>query len=123
MNRNEMIEGIMRHAGISKANVSRFYDGLVTLARNELMRGKLFVLPGLGALRVRRRKAYVARNPQTGGPVQVPAKKVVRFRAYAPLDEFLNGPAKGTAPAEPPEPSGQLPMGEAGDEGPPQESQ
>jgi len=28
MNRNEMFEGIMRHAGISKANVSRFYDGL-----------------------------------------------------------------------------------------------
>ena len=109
MDRNQMIEGIMRHAGISKANVSRFYDGLAALARSELVRNKQFVLPGLGALRVRQRSARMARNPRTGVPVHVPAKKVVRFRAYAPLAEALNGPARKGASA-PPEPSGRLPM-------------
>ena len=85
MDRNEMVEGIMRYAGISKANVGRFYDGLAELIRRELVRNKQFVLPGLGVLRVRQRKARTARNPQTGAPVRVPAKKVVRFRAYSPL--------------------------------------
>ncbi|GAG49121.1 unnamed protein product, partial [marine sediment metagenome] len=110
MDRNEMVEGIMRHAGISKANVGRFYDGLVELIRRELVRNKQFVLPGLGVLRVRQLKARMARNPGTGAPVKVPAKKAVRFKAYAPLDELLNGPRKEAAPAEPPEPSGTLPM-------------
>ncbi len=112
MNRNEMIEGIMRQAGISKANVARFYDGLMTLAGRELIKHNRFVLPGLGVLRVRRRAARMARNPRTGEPVHVPAKKVVRFKAYSALDELLNGPRKKSTPADPPEPTGQLPMGE-----------
>jgi DNA-binding protein HU-beta len=90
MNRDQMVEGIMRSAGISKANVNRFYDGLVELARKQLLANKEFVLPGLGVLRVRARAARVARNPRTGEPVHVPRKKVVRFRAYKDLRELLN---------------------------------
>ena len=90
MNRDQMVEGIMRSAGISKANVNRFYDGLVELARKQLLNNKEFVLPGLGVLRVRTRAARVARNPRTGEPVNVPRKKVVRFRAYKDLRDLLN---------------------------------
>ena len=109
MNRDEMVEGIMRHAGISKANVRRFYDGLTELARRELVRHKQFVLPGLGVLRVRQRSARMARNPQTGEPVHVPAKKAVRFKAYAPLEELLNGPRKKATPVIV-EPTAELPL-------------
>jgi len=69
MNRNEMFEGIMRHAGISKANVARFYDGLAALAKRELLRNKEFVLPGMGVLRVRQRRARTARNPRHRRPL------------------------------------------------------
>ena len=110
MDRNQMIEGIMRHAGISNANVSRFYDGLAALAKAELLRNKQFVLPGLGVLRVRQLKARMARNPRTGAPVRVPAKKAVRFRAYSPLNEALNGPGRRASKELPTEPSGRLPM-------------
>jgi DNA-binding protein HU-beta len=116
MDRNEMIEGIMRHAGISKANVHRFYDGLTELIRRELVRNKQFVLPGLGVLRVRQRRARDARNPRTGETVHVPARKVVRFRGYSALDELLNGPRKKAAPTAPPEPTASLPMEPAPEE-------
>ena len=99
MNRKEMFDGILRHAELNRANVGRFYDGLVELARRELARNKEFVLPGLGALRVRNRKARIGRNPQTGEAIQIPAKKVVRFRAYSSLGELLNGPPKASRPA------------------------
>ena len=36
MNKDEMIDGIMRASGISKANINRFYDGLVELAKKKL---------------------------------------------------------------------------------------
>jgi DNA-binding protein HU-beta len=97
MNRDEMIEGIMRHAGLSKANVARFYHGLVDLVGRELVRNKEFVLPGLGALRVRPRSARAGRNPRTGQAINIPAKKVVRFRAYRALDDLVNGRAEGAA--------------------------
>ncbi len=110
MNRNEMVEGIMRHAGISKANVSRFYEGLTELAKRELVRNKQFVLPGLGVLRVRQRAARMGRNPQTGEPLHIPARKAVTFRAYSPLDELLNGRKARSERAAPAEPSGELPL-------------
>ena len=117
MNRNEMIEGIMRHAGISKANVARFYEGLRELAHKELQRNKEFVLPGLGVLRVRQRRARMGRHPQTGEAIRIPAKKAVRFRAYAPLDELLNGPRGKPAKQVAPEPTPPLPL----DETPPEQ--
>ena len=101
MDRKEMVEGVMRQAGLTKANVSRFYDGLVELICKELVRNKEFVLPGLGALRVRTRKARTGRNPRTGETIQIKAKKVVRFRGYRALDELLNGPRESTSPQPP----------------------
>ena len=35
---------------------------------------------GLGKLVVVDRKARVGRNPQTGEPIQIPAKRVLKFR-------------------------------------------
>ena len=98
MTKDKMIDGVMRASGISKANVERFYDGLVVLAKKELQNRGEFVLPGLGAFKVRVRKARIARNPRTGEPVKVPSKKVVRFVPYSPLkDLFVK---KGEAAAE-----------------------
>jgi len=90
MTKDKMVEGIMRHSGISKANVERFYDGLVSLAKRELRSKGEFVLPGLGALKVRARKARVARNPRTGEPVRVPARKVVRLVPYSGLKDLFS---------------------------------
>ncbi|MGD9140171.1 MAG: HU family DNA-binding protein [bacterium] len=98
MTKDKMIEGVMRHSGISKANVERFYDGLVSLARKELRTKGEFVLPGLGALKVRARKARMARNPRTGEPVRVPAKKVVRLIPYSGLKDLFT--KKEEEPAE-----------------------
>lgn len=98
MNRDQMIAGVMRSAGLSKANVNRFYDWLVELAKKQLHAEGEFVLPGLGVLRVRVRKATTGRNPRTGETIHIPRKKVVRFRAYKDVREMLNP----GAPAEEP---------------------
>lgn len=96
MNRDEILEGIMRAAGISKANINRFYDGLVELAKKKLAQDGEFVFPGLGVLRVRVRKARSGRNPKTGESIQIPRRRVVRFGAYKELKDILN---KEGAPA------------------------
>jgi DNA-binding protein HU-beta len=92
MNKDEMIDGIMRASGISKANINRFYDGLVELAKNKLASEGEFTFPGLGVLRVKIRKAREGRNPKTGEKIKIPRKKVVRFGAYKDLKELLNPP-------------------------------
>ncbi len=100
MNRDEMVEGIMRASGISKANINRFYDGLVALAKRKLASEGQFVLPGLGVLRVRVHKARDGRNPRTGEKIRIPRKKVVRFGAYKDLKEMLNPENKPNPPQD-----------------------
>ena len=100
MTRDEMVARVMRTAGLTKANVSRFYDGLVELVKKELASRGEFVLPGLGTLCVRVRKARQGRNPRTGEVIQIPRRKVVRFRAYSALRELVN---PKPAPPQPPQ--------------------
>ena len=100
MDKDQMVDGVMKSAGISKANVHRFYDGLVELAKKQLAREGEFVLPGLGVLRVRIQKAREARNPRTGEKIRVGRKKVVRFKAYKDLKETLNPPSESAGTSE-----------------------
>lgn len=49
-----------------------------------------FTLPGLGKLVLVNRKARTGRNPATGETIQIPAKRVVKFRvAKAAKDAIL----------------------------------
>ena len=48
-------------------------------------------LPGLGKLKATLRAARTGRNPQTGAPVEIPARVAVKFHAGKDLDEQLNG--------------------------------
>jgi DNA-binding protein HU-beta len=108
MTKEQMIEGVMRASGISKANVERFYDGLVAYAVKELQSKGEFVLPGLGAFKVRVRKARIARNPKTGEPVKVPSRKVVRFTSYGSLKNLFAKKTEAVeAEAEPEEEPGE----------------
>ena len=105
MTKEELVEGILRNSEISKANVERFYDGLVKLATKELVNEGEMILPGLGILRVVTLKARTARNPKTGEAVQVPRKKTVRFRPHGELRAAVNPGAaaagEAAAPAQP----------------------
>jgi DNA-binding protein HU-beta len=116
MNRDEMVEGIMRASGINKANINRFYDGLVALAKKKLASDGQFVLPGLGVLRVRVHRARDGRNPRTGERIRIPRKKVVRFGAYKDLKAMLNPESDSAAPPTD-TPAGAGPAGELDDSG------
>jgi nucleoid DNA-binding protein len=90
MKKDEIIEGIMKAAGISKANINRFYEGLINLAKKKLEQDGEFALPGLGVLRVKVRKARTGRHPKTGEKITIPRRKVIRFGAFKELKELLN---------------------------------
>ena len=47
-------------------------------------------LHGFGVFKVKDRKAGVRRNPKTGEPVQVPAKRALSFKAASTLIKRLN---------------------------------
>ena len=66
---------------VSKKQVSAFFDELFKLAVKEARSSGKFVIPGLGRAVKAHRKARMGRNPATGEPIKIKAKKVVRLRA------------------------------------------
>ena len=57
---------------------------------SELQGGGKVSIPGIGILSTVDKPARMARNPHTGGQVQVPAKRVVKFTLAKALKEALN---------------------------------
>jgi DNA-binding protein HU-beta len=70
-------------------------ETLAGIAIKEVKKTGSFVVPGLGKLVRVDRKARVGRNPATGATINIPAKKVVKFRvAKAAKDAIVPQKAK-----------------------------
>ena len=64
--------------GLTKQQVSQFFDELAGMAYAEAENG--FTVPGIGKLVVVDRKARLGRNPRTGETIEIPAKRALKFR-------------------------------------------
>ncbi len=53
------------------------------------MKDKKLTLPNFGSFRIKESKARIARNPRTGETVQVPDRKVVRFKIAGKLKNLV----------------------------------
>lgn len=53
-----------------------------------------FVIPGVGRLVRVERKARAGRNPKTGEPIRIPAKKVVKFRVAKAAKDAIVAPKR-----------------------------
>ena len=58
-----------------------------------------FTIPGIGKLVLVNRKARIGRNPATGQEIQIPAKKVVKFRVAKAAKDSIVPPKAGGAKA------------------------
>ena len=59
------------------------------LAVKETKKNGVFVVPGLGRLVKAHRKARMGRNPQTGEPIKIAAKTVVKFRVAKAVKDVI----------------------------------
>jgi DNA-binding protein HU-beta len=88
MTKSATFSDLAQKSGISKKQVAELFDELLRLATKEAKNG--FVVPGFGKLVLANRKARMGRNPQTGEPIKIPAKRVCKFRlAKSPKDTVL----------------------------------
>ncbi len=88
MTKSQVADHLAGKAGITKKAASQILEELASLAYKEAK--NVFTLPGLGKLKLANRKARMGRNPQTGEPIKIPAKRVVKFRvAKAAKDAIL----------------------------------
>jgi DNA-binding protein HU-beta len=90
MNKSELVSKVAVGADISKASAQRAIDSCIAAVSEELGNNGQVALVGFGTFSVRDRAARAGRNPQTGEEIQIPAAKVVSFKAGKLLKNACN---------------------------------
>ena len=81
MNKQDLIAKIAKEVDLSKTNAAAAVDSFIDGITKALKKGDSITFVGFGTFKTSQRKARTARNPQTGAPIKIKARRVVRFSA------------------------------------------
>lgn len=81
MNKAKLVENMAKATKLPKSSCKDCLEAFIATVGTALKQGKPVVLTGFGTFTVMKRKSRVGVNPATGKKMQIPAKKVPKFRA------------------------------------------
>ena len=90
MNKSELIENISHGSKITLNKSEEFIDLFFNSIKDTLNKGERVEIRGFGAFTVKEYKSYEGRNPKTGTPVTVAAKRLPAWRTGLELNDRLN---------------------------------
>jgi len=89
MNKAQLIDAIANKAGLTKADSKKALDAFIETTCEAVKSDDRVALVGFGSFSVSKRNARTGRNPQTGKPINIPAKKVIKFKAGSELADSV----------------------------------
>jgi DNA-binding protein HU-beta len=90
MTKSQIADHFAKKFDLKKKNAVAIFEELAQVAYSEAI--NQFTIPGIGKLVLVDRKARQGRNPATGEVIQIPAKKVVKFRIAKAAKDAILGP-------------------------------
>ena len=90
MNKSQLADAIVKDAGITKAQAMSAVDSVVANITGALKSSEKVVLVGFGTFSTSERAAREGRNPLTGAPLKIPARKVAKFVPGKALKDAIN---------------------------------
>lgn len=90
MNKTDLIKKISDAAGLSQADAKKALDATLDAIKEGLVAGDKIQLVGFGTFAVSERAARKGVNPATKATINIPAKKIAKFKAGAEFDKALN---------------------------------
>lgn len=90
MNKTDLIDKIAGEAGITKTQAGKAMEASIHAVTNALKKGERVTLVGFGTFSTSQRKARNGRNPQTGKPIKIAARRVAKFSAGGELKKAVN---------------------------------
>jgi DNA-binding protein HU-beta len=89
MNKIKLIEDMAKVSSLPKTTCKKALESFMTVVENTLKSGESIVLTGFGTFTVVKRSSRTGVNPATGKKMQIPAKKVVKFKAGKIMKEMI----------------------------------
>lgn len=90
MTKAELVEQVSHSTELTKKEAEIIVQTVLDSIADSLKAGEKVELRGFGSFRLRQRASRQGRNPKTGEPVFVPAKKVPYFKPGKDLRELIN---------------------------------
>ena len=94
MTKTALVRVMAEKLELSNKQSAAFFQTLSETAVKETKKNGEFTIPGLGKLVKAERKARLGRNPQTGEPIKIKAKTVVKFRVAKAAKDSIAPPKK-----------------------------
>lgn len=90
MNREDLISQIARDAKTTKVTARKALDSFLNSVHKTLKKGGRISLVGFGTFSTSKRNARAGRNPKTGEPLQIKAKRIAKFKPGKALSVSVN---------------------------------
>ena len=93
--RADLAEAVHEEVGLTRQDCAGLVERTLDLVAEALEKNETVKLSGFGVFQVRAKRARVGRNPKTGEPAPIDARRVLSFRASqvmkARVDQAHNG--------------------------------
>ncbi len=90
MTKIEIVNTVAERTGLTKVKAEEAVESILQLMKECLSQGEPIILRRFGSFQVRHKSARIGRNPKTGQGAEIPARKVVRFKAGKYFKEAVN---------------------------------
>lgn len=87
MKKADLVKAVAEQAGLTKKVAADVVNAIMDGISSALEKGDGLSLVGFGSFNVVDRAARDGRNPQTGKPIKIPARKAVKFSTGKTLKE------------------------------------
>jgi DNA-binding protein HU-beta len=94
MTKAQLVSKLADETDIPKKQVDQLLEAIVSTVIKTVKKGENLKIPGLGIFRLRKMKARMGRNPQTGEAIKIPARKKVGFTVAKTFKQTVLGTAK-----------------------------
>jgi len=85
MNRSDVVDALIERTGMTHAQANAVLTAFGEVLTDAVAAGTTVRLSGLMTVQTADRAARVGRNPRTGEPLQIPARRAVRITAGSAL--------------------------------------
>ncbi len=94
MNKSDLVDLLAKEAGSTKKDAEQFLNNFMSIVISQITRGEKITLVGFGTFETSERKARTGRNPKTGEALEIPSKRVARFKVGKDFSESVNKKSK-----------------------------
>jgi DNA-binding protein HU-beta len=94
VNKRELVGAVAAHTDSDAKSAQKIVDGTIDVILATVAKGEVVNLSGFAKFERKSRPARLARNPQTGATVKVPAKKVAKITALKGFKDVALGAVK-----------------------------